>query len=403
MKKITLFLSLVIVFFLGGNDISLGGELIDAHNWEKYKDQIPKRTILEAIKNGRATIKIVPTKPMAVPEYYKKATEKYKGTAKLTPKGHLPNALYKGGKPFPEIDPKDPMAGTKIFWNWNWRFQGDDQMVSYDRYCYDKVNRRVNAGLAISFIKTVGRGTIPPKPTIPGTEHLEQYYMIITTYPRDAAGTVTLGKRYNDPDKYDDMWRFFPSIRRVRRLPSTERYAAMPPSVFILDDTRGFSGKITHFIYKLLGEKKMLAPVHVPPPPYRYKMRPGYPFPLDLDWELRDCWVVEQTPRPEIYPKYAYSKRIFYIDKECWGTLVSHMYDKKGECWKEMVMYFVDYTTEGGEKLWDAGGTIGAHDLKTRHTTTTMLTSHEMDSGLTQGHFIFSKLLEFSRMGRMRP
>ena len=403
MKKITLFLSLVIVFFLGGNDISLGGELIDAHNWEKAKDIIMQKSIVEAIKKGLYTVNIVPTKPMKNPKYFDELTRKNAGLAKLTPEGHLPNDLYKGGIPFPEIDPKDPMAGTKIFWNWNWMWQGDDYLDEFHRFCFDKNNRKLDAGIAIGSMRTVGRGKIPPIPSIPGEEDKEMYYLMISIYPRDASGTVTLVVRHNDRDKHDSMWRFFPTVRRVRRLPSTERYAALSPTVYLMDDSRGFSGKITHFTYRLLGEKKIIIPAHVPPPPHKFKMRPKFPFPLDLDWEWRDSWVVEQTPRPEIYPKYAYSKRIFYIDKECWGTLVSHMYDKKGECWKEMVMYFVDYTTEGGEKLWDAGGTIGAHDLKTRHTTTTMLTSHEMDSGLTQGHFIFSKLLEFSRMGRMRP
>ena len=403
MKKITLFLSLVTIFFLGGNDISLGGELIDAHNWEKVKDILPHKTILEDIKKGLYTINIVSAKPMKVPKYFDELTRKNVGIAKLTPKGHLPNNLYKGGTPFPQIDPKDPQAGTKIFWNWAWKWQGDDYIGEFDRYCFDKTNRRVNAAIAVGFMRAVGRGKIPPTPSIPGAEHITTYWLNISTYPRDVRGTVTLAIRYDKPDKYDDVWRFFPTVRRVRRLPSTERYAALPPSIFIMDDTMGFSGKITHFTYRLLGEEKILSPVHVPPPPYKFKIRPGYPFPLDLPWELRDCWVVEQKPRPEIYPKYAYSKRIFRIDKEVWTDLGCQMFDRKGEYWKEYIGTLSEYTLENDEKGWYIHGNTGAVDLLTGHKTTSLVTRQLMDCGFTRKHFGIGKLLEFSRMGRMRP
>ena len=403
MKKMILLVTIIIGFSLGGKDVALGGELIDKNNWQKVKDTFPMIRMLEDVKKGIYTVNVVPTRPMKAPKYFDELTRKNAGLAKLTPAGHLPNALYKGGIPFPSIDPKDPQAGTKLMWNYFWRYQGDDYIGEYDRFCFDKLGRRVDAGVVVSIMRAVGRGIVPPTPSIPGDEELEIFWMTINTYPRDASGTVTLARRPNDPDKYDTMWRFFPSVRRVRRLPSTERYAAMPPTDYILDDTLGFSGKVTHFTHKLMGEKKVLVPAHLPPSPYKLKMRPGYPFPVDLDWELRDSWVVEQVARPDIYPKYAYGKRVFTIDKENFGINSIIIYDRKGEYWKDTVFTYSEAMTKAGETVVSAYGNAGFHDFQSSHSTVSQTGSPPShDSGLSREDFGIDKLLEVSRMGRIR-
>lgn len=403
MKKMILLVTLIIGFSLGGNNVASGGELIDKHNWERIKDNFIATRLLEEVKKGNYTVNIVPTKPMRAPKYFDALTRKNAGLAKLTPAGHLPNNLYKGGIPFPVIDPKDPQAAKKIMWNFNWRYQGDDYTAEYTRFCFDKEGRKVDAALEVSIMRAVGRGKVAPTPSIPGDENLEIYWMTINTYPRDAAGTVTLALRENDPDKYDSMSRFFPSVRRVRRLPSTERYAAMPPTVFILDDTMGYSGKMTHFNHKLLGDKKILVPAHLPAP-YIYKMKPGYPFPLDLDWELRDCWVVEEVARPEVYPKYIYGKRVMYVDKEYWGLQGIQIYDRKGEYWKDFGAFtYTEAFTADGEAVASVHGNAGCNDLQTGHTTTsTMPKLPAHDYGLVREDFGIDKLAAVSRMGRVR-
>ena len=402
MRKMMLVVTLLIGFSLGGRSVALGGELMDKHNWEKVKDSLIATRLLEDIKKGIYTINIVPTRSLKGPKYFDELTRKNAGLAKLTPAGQLDNSLYKGGIPFPSLDPQDPQAGKKVMWNFNWRWQGDDYTGDYDRFCFDKSNRRVDAGVMVNIMRAVGRGKIPPIPSVSGDEDLEIFWMTINTYPRDASGTVTLAKRYNDPDKYDSLWRFFPSVRRVRRLPSTERYAAMPPTVFILDDTMGYSGKITHFNHKLLGEKKILVGV-VPPPPYKYAMKDGYQFPMNIDWQLRDSWVVEEVARPEIYPKYAYGKRMIYVDKEHWGINGIKIYDRKGEYWKEFPFTYTEFTTKEGETVVSVYGNVGCSDLQTGYTTDSQSATVPMhDSGLSREDFGIDKLLEVSRMGRVR-
>ncbi|HLA28198.1 MAG TPA: DUF1329 domain-containing protein [Syntrophales bacterium] len=404
MKKMVLLATLIIGISLVGKNFALAGELIDKNNWQKVKDTLIHTRILEDVKKGIYTVNVVPAKPCPVPKYFDELTQKYAGQAKLTPSGHLPNSQYHGGTPFPNIDLKDPQAAKKIMWNFAWRYQGDDFTGEFDRFCFDNQNRKVDAGVAVSIMRAVGRGIIPPTPTIPGDEDLEIYYMTIYTYPRDASGTVTLAVRPSDPNKYDSMSRFFPSVRRVRRLPSTERYMSMPPTIFIMDDTLGYSSKMTHFNHRLLGDQKILVPTHIPPPPAKYKMKPGYPFPLDLEWELRDSWVIEDIPRPEIYPKYAYSKRIIYIDKEHWGFNAIKAFDRKGEYWKDLSnTTFCDGRTKAGDPILAMYGNTGCSDLQTGHVTVSQAGGDLLyDYGLNRDDFGIDKLLTISRMGRIR-
>ena len=59
----------------------------------------------------------------APPDFFARATEQFRGQARLSPSGGLEN--HQAGLPFaPEtIDPNDPLAGAKWAWNWISRYQ----------------------------------------------------------------------------------------------------------------------------------------------------------------------------------------------------------------------------------------------------------------------------------------
>src|SRR3990170_2375868 len=102
------------------------------------------------------------------------------------------------------------------------------------------------------------RVTLDPKPVIPGYEDKDSIQLRIDSYPRDSAGTAILEIRYTDPKRPDDLYLYIPTLRRIRRATTTQRCLTLAPSEFNLDDINFFSGKITNFNYRLLGEKKAL-------------------------------------------------------------------------------------------------------------------------------------------------
>ena len=67
------------------------------------------------VENGMP-IQVGEYKKVNLPKLYAEATEKYSGQVQLSADGRE-MFNYVAGVPFPNIDPNDPMAGSKIMWN----------------------------------------------------------------------------------------------------------------------------------------------------------------------------------------------------------------------------------------------------------------------------------------------
>lgn len=414
MQRIANFLCMTImcvILFLGvvpalGDSVK-PGDVIGPHNWEKVKGLVPTG-LLPDIKQG-STLEVKATVPITFPKEFMEATRNYAGTVKVDSRGWLKN--YLAGLPFPDLNTNETGIGDKLIWNFRWRYQGDDYLtgMSYTpergwyearthNWCWDKENREIDLGQGHVDLKPMGRTQLNPKPLLPGQEGVEDYGMLVGSYPRDKRGEVVVTKRYCDPDKFDDMYKYIITIRRIRRLPTQERGATMAPTIFCMDDWRYFWGKIEHFKYNYLGEKKMLAIAT------REGCKLDYKFwwPTGEKWELRDVYILEQIPRKDIYPKYPYSKRIFYLDKDSYMPWFIEMYDRKGEYWKVEINPHGYFTNWDGKRDFLGMGTTGK-DLQSGHRTSCQVFGTHNNTGLTADHFSLSKMIEISRMGVFRP
>ncbi len=129
--------------------------------------------------------------------------------------------------------------------------------------------------------------------------------------PPDVKGTAML--IYDNEDKADDMWVYLPSLRRVRRIVSSERGNSFMGSEFTnADMTRPNMDDFTH---KLLGSEI---------------------------FNGKDCWKVEMTCKSEdIEDEYGFNKRVSYIEKETYLTQKSELYDSNGKLVK--ILNLKDY------------------------------------------------------------
>ncbi|MDY6864333.1 MAG: DUF1329 domain-containing protein [Thermodesulfobacteriota bacterium] len=369
------------------------GVVIDQNNWEKYKDVlvIPYRSEL---KEGLVTMRIMETKPVKFPRAFNEATRRNVGKTSLDKDGGLVN--YVAGIPFPKIDPQDPQAGNKLVWNQYWHWMGDDYYLDHaDRWCTNPQGQEILAGTCQAFLRATGRVTLDPKPAIPGYEDIETFFVNMNLYPRDAAGTTVMTKRYSNPVKEDDMWIYIPSLRRVRRFPTSQRCSTIAPTVYTNDDIYGFRGKVPRFNYQFVGDKKLIALCHQKHHPV--KQRKGSAMPQDEDWEVRDFWVVKQTPKD---PSYCYSKRIFYYDKEFWENMHVDIYDRKGEYWKAVPAHVYTKTLKGEPDIYFSTAGTG-YDFQSGHKTFTYY-EWENDVGIKVGEFALSNMVRAARMGRFR-
>jgi len=278
---------------------------------------------------------------------YQRATEKFKGQPRIGPEGSLEN--YTAGTPFPmeSFDCQgDPQAGSKFMWNFERRWSGGGGEA---RFLYTYWDRGEKLPL---YYEGAGRG-------IPMAYRVEPEYLeeqdgdlfrnekrrVVSgaevTAPFDARGIKLLTYRYKSSygppseAKNDDTWVYVPTLRRVRRISTSQRTDAISGTDFTLDDLFSFNGIVPQYEWACLGEYEYIAPGNTRIKGYPYVKDQNYgPYGLSLAsdrWELRKMVKVRMTPKNEDHP---YSYKDIYIDAQTFQPHYSFAYDQKDELWK---------------------------------------------------------------------
>jgi hypothetical protein len=391
-----LFLSLPLGTHAADVDLK-AGDTIGPHNWERATGMVGEE-FLSRIKQGYS-FKIKKPTTYEPPREYVEATKKYSGNVRLGPEGELLNHV--AGLPFPRFNPSDPQAGQKVAWNFYWRWQGDDfktgggtEIGRIIRYAIERDGSERRADFISYFLFPRTRVTLDPKPVIPGYEHIDSLQLRVDTYPRDSSGTTILEIRYSDPKRPDDVFLYIPTLRRIRRVTTTQRCQTLAPSEFNLDDVDFFRGKITDFNYRLLGEKKVLTNYAQETVPYHRKK--GDYLPSDEKWEVHEVYVLEITPKD---PNYCYPKKILWIDKVAWETTWGMTWGKEGEYWKEMALFRFPVKLPDGQVVWQKGT---GYVINVQNGRSTLLTPTKLyNQGLSPSLFTFSTMQRINRQGRV--
>jgi hypothetical protein len=219
------------------------------------------------------------------------------------------------------------------------------------------------------------RADLLPETTdlVPGTE-LEFAEYNETMSPFDMRGQRFLVYRYKNPlEKDDDIWTYVPSLRRVRRVPATQRADALFGSDFTFEDLYLFSGYIWEHDWAFEGDPTVLAamdsqrecfPRNLPGwnatkiselgsdeqffsckfGPYR-----ALPF-VEETWQKRVTVKLEQTPKSPTHP---YSRRLLWYDKETFSPLMSLAYDREGKPYR--VTWYIGRWSENSGIEGDKG------------------------------------------------
>ena len=278
---------------------------------------------------------------------YKAATERFRGQARIGPENSLEN--YTAGQPFPmdEIDcANDPLAGAKIIWNFDHRWNGTGGGATFYYSYWDrgeelplyyeghsrtvKLSRRVEPQYLDKQKGDLFRGE--QRKGAQGAEVIAPY---------DARGIALITYRYKASEKppsqakNDDTWVYVPSLRRVRRISTAQRTDAISGTDFTLDDLFSFNGIPPQYGWECLGEMDMLAPMNTKVAAYPYDPDHNFgPYGLsfaDDRWEMRRAVKVRMIPRNADHP---YHHKDIYLDRETLEPLYSFAYDHKGELWK---------------------------------------------------------------------
>lgn len=176
--KLSVALSLLLLAPFAARADVKPGDKIGPQNVAQIKDLVSPG-IVWCVEHGMP-MTIVETKPITLPRAYREATEKYSGQVKLSADGRRLEG-WVAGLPFPNIDPNDPLAATKIAWNFDRRFaitddfdarnfdadvgtvENDREMTIERHYLLDHLRR----------LMYVGRLYVDPKPEMPSKEQVQ--------------------------------------------------------------------------------------------------------------------------------------------------------------------------------------------------------------------------------------
>lgn len=290
------------------------------------------------------TLKLAPTKPVALSSSLLAMTEKYSGGVKYD-KATRRISGYVAGIPFPNLSEKDPDIAEKIIWN---HFYGyallSDSIIETTRvYSIDAVKGVERTfDLVNTQLKLTHRDSIEPvAPKFIGDGSIYRKVMIFNLAPQDVAGTGAYIQRYDD-GRVDDSWAYIKSIRRVRRMSGGTWMDPIPGTDIVNDDSGCHDAFPTWYPkYKLIGKQWVLGVMHgVLPetagrPHYTVDKlmdtkNPPYWNVINQPWEPREVYVFDAFP-PEGHP---YSRKRIYYDEQAQAKLMCDFYDKKGTLWK---------------------------------------------------------------------
>ncbi len=144
--------------------------------------------------------------------------------------------------------------------------------------------------------------------------------MIKFLAPAEVRGTALLIFDYDD--KSDDMWIFLPSLRKSRRIISSEKGKSFMGSEFSNADMS--KPNIDDFVYKLIGSEMLNG---------------------------KECWVIESKPKNnQVEDENGFARKVLFIEKATNLTIQSDYYDFDGRKFKTLT--FGDYRKQSNGKYF---------------------------------------------------
>ena len=301
-----------------------------------------------------------------------KATEQYKGTAKIDKEGWLRG--YKAGCPFP-----DPKTGAEVLWNFKKHFSEDDRILSTVTIITNRggqVRYQTSDGNLMYFD---GRLQISPKPLYePNPKNELRVDVYANAHPYEMRGTLSVITQFNNPDKDDSFWLYLPALRRVRRLSAAQRTDRLPGGQDLMwENFDVFNGNPTNYTAKLLEQKEMLA-VHNGYPKGEWIDGKHLAGPNDY-YQKVNVHILELTPKD---PDFPFSKMMLYVDSKTWMPYYGEWYDKEGKLYIFSIFQYVP-----GKNGIFCPVVMNHVDMQAIHSTGYCVTNPKYNVGLTPAYF----------------
>jgi hypothetical protein len=342
--------------------VKVGGTL-DAGNVDSVK-QLLDPVAYHQVKNDGRVVDIIatPTDVMHLnPRSYIEATLRNRGRARFDAKGNVvtkDGGYWVGGHPFPDaINARQMMAGVALSWG--------RHDVSF--YCTKEWDRSAEGRLLFEYLSVFvevhasGRLVLDPKPQMTGHEGKLRYSTLLQTAPADISGTSFLSIWWYDQTRFPEFFGYLPAFRRIRRLPTNQRFEPVAPgSAFYTSDAWTMGDPfLTWGNFRVIGKTPFLGGVGGQGGGW-YADHPNWEAPVvggaNGEKYLRttfslvpEAYVIEMEPVK--YPRAPYSKRRVWLDARSLTPMVSVAYDRAGKVWKQYEFGNALYEKASGERF----------------------------------------------------
>jgi len=334
------------------------GTVLAKQNWQLAQDLLPEE-ILHHYRDGHYANRVIdwPVGTYNWDPRFRDASLGNAGRYAVDAAGTVvdiqsreqPPFIY--GMPFPAIDPKDPDAGAKIMWNYQYQYWQEGSSHNVVQLAW--VNPQGRDREAVQDVRFVFYDGQDEGSRIPNPNNYSAQFIAVATSPADLNGTASLTWRFRDPSKRDATWVYVPALRRVRAVSPSNRSDGFLGSDMSQDDGPFFDGKLEDFSWKLVGEGETLRLVdplsfegkgkHAPLPQGGWRsIWPEMPVvgfedpawkghawaPIAAALARRPSWVVEGVPKDKYY---LFGKIQLHIDRETYQGAWNRKFGWTGE------------------------------------------------------------------------
>jgi len=300
---------------------------VDSADLDPHRQLLPAGLADLLERNPEYYLQIYPThRSAAAPQRIYDATRANAEHAELIANGNgVAGAV--AGIPFPI-----PQNGMEIIWNHILHYKGEQNHFINNQAVV--INGRSNLIKRDRYIYYIyNREGMPPEQM----DNTLLYYRYQVTAPAKLSGTSLVVQ-----DPLDQVlttrraWRYSPSDRRVRRLPSLAYDSIQPDTsgLATADVVDSYNGAPDRYEWTLIGKQEMLVPynsyaVHQQGIDYDRIVLAKTLNPELLRYELHRVWIVEAKLRTGY--SHPYHTRRFYIDEDSWQILAVDLRNARDE------------------------------------------------------------------------
>jgi hypothetical protein len=190
--------------------------------------------------------------------------------------------------------------------------------------------------------------------------------LVLFTGPTQVKGLGILSWTYLDPNRQQDAWLWLPSLKKIRKISSSEADDSFMGADFTVEDIT--LRKFDDETYKLVKEENFS----------------GYTSEFKKQTYYKDtpCYVIEATPNRA---NWYYSKRLIWIDKNYGTNIYEEKYDAKGNKFLTLLRWHEIYNVDGQE--FPVQIFLEGKDLRSGHYTVIINETVDINKGLSEREF----------------